>query len=116
MKRILIAILLLAYAVAYASSTRTGQVSVTTGTAVAVGSGATRVSLTIINTDGTNPIYCGTSSSVSSSTGLKIPAGYAYTWDGGPAQFYGNPVALQTMYCVATGSAVTAAYLENSSQ
>lgn len=116
MKKLLTALLLLACATAYASSTRTGQVSVTTGTAVLVGNNAARVSLSIFNTDGTNPIYCGISSSVSSSTGFKIPAGAGYVWDGGQSAFYGNPVAQQTMYCVATGSSVTAAFLENSSQ
>lgn len=116
MKRLLTVLFVLSVTWAFASSMRTGQVSVGTGSASAIGNKASRASLTIINTDGTNPVYCGPTSAVASNTGMKIPAGYAFTWDGGPSAYYNSPVALQDFYCIATGSSVTVTFLENSSQ
>lgn len=113
MKQLLMILgLILVASAAGAYGIRTGQTAVTTGTAVEVGSATDRISLSILNTDGTNPIYCGGTSTVSSSTGLKIPAGVGFTIDSAPDAFTNAPEARSQVFCVATGSTVTASYLE----
>ena len=107
---------LLIATLAFASNFRTGQVSVLTSAASAIGSTAGRVSLTITNTDTANPVYCGPTSAVTSSTGLKIPFGAAFTIDYSSAAFVGQPVAGQPVYCIATGGTVVVTFLEDSAQ
>jgi hypothetical protein len=115
MAKSIILILALALAVAagdaLAGPPVTGQTSVGTGADVAIGTAANgRVSLTIKNTDGTNPIYCGPSG-VTSSTGLEIAAGEAFTFD---AVFPGGiNLAREAVHCRATGGTVTAAWWES---
>jgi hypothetical protein len=109
-KRIILALCLVA-STALAANFRTGQESVGTGSAVEVGDTANRGSLTIHNDDSSNPIFCG-KSTVSSSNGLKIPAGSAFTFDSN----YGGRAAGLSVYCIATGGTVTASYWESTSE
>lgn len=109
MKRLLLAALLLWPAVSLAADFRTGQVSVTTSAVATVGSATNRVSLTIFNTDSTNPIFCG-NSSVTSSTGMKVAAGYGLTIDAVPSN---SPTAARTIGCISTGGTVTTTFWES---
>jgi len=93
----------------YARGFRTGQADITVGTAVKVGDAGARAVLTIVNHDGTNPIFCG-SAAVASTTGLRLAAGVGFTISGSsqiapPAEF--------DIYCVATGGTVRVSFWED---
>lgn len=103
-------------AVALAAGFRTGQVSVGTGSASTIGSTAARTSLAIANADTANPVYCGNASTVSSSTGFRIPAGGGFILNEVSSTSNANSVASQVVYCIATGGTVVVTFLEDSSQ
>lgn len=84
-----------------ASTIATGQVSVLVTATSIIASSSSRKSITILNTDSTNPIYLGVDSTVTSSTGHKLPAGGSITLDNSNSAIYG----------IATGGTVVVTYL-----
>jgi hypothetical protein len=88
-----------------------GQVSVGTTTPVEIGAhDQARYAVSWINQDATNPVYCSTSSAVTSSTGMKIAAGNGYSLDSCQSV---RCQAQDAVYCIATGSSVTVGYFED---
>lgn len=113
MNRFVLALAAILFATsAFAFGFRTGQVSVGTGSASQIGDPTDRISISIFNQDSTNPVYCGNSTSVTSSTGLRIGAGIGFTMDGAPEGFTNAPEARAAIYCISTGGTVTVSFLE----
>lgn len=101
-----LAIILLAALPAFADSPVNGtQQAVPTGTPVELGShDQSRISICWLNEDTTNPIYCGASAAVTSSTGFPFPKGTGFCVDACQGTACG---AQSAVYCVSTGGTVT---------
>ena len=97
--------LVLSVTAAEALSWRAIRVSIGTSSASQVGNTAGRTSICFKNLDSTNPIYCGPTSSVTSSTGTPIAPDDRYCTEG--------PDASLAIYCIATGSTVAVGGREN---
>lgn len=107
---LVVALLALGPLPVHAGSVAGGQASIGTSSASQIGSAdSARIAVSFLNTDTTNPVYCGATSSVSSSTGMKIPAGVGFTVDSCANMSCG---ANSAVYCIATGSTVTVSYWE----